>query len=381
MSPQNGIKRKSGTWIKLYAEKWIHGSTRGELTNAELAVLVDLLALAALNDPPGQVDFTSFRRLANQLNISQKLLKGCIKKALLNNKIRLGRFHIDPQSGKRIEETSPNYDEYETSVINSVADQSNYGTTQFSLIILNWSRYQSEYLRQRPYRNEKPTPETQEDKDLKVITRVTDRGEEKKVEEIRLEEKKGEDSEVTPPEPVIDAPSPPFLSNPSNDHLKEHFLLLLKNCFGYPFDQENDSRLFDCAAEELPGIDLLEQTAKKIDWWKSHPRAIGRSPRRQLREWFIREFEFQSKHSYSRCKENRVDPHVGSQPPGPSDEEKALISQWEKEYKAKLAQYMEKNGIKNEADVDITKPEVPSWTEYLNNKLNRIRANRPQGKA
>jgi len=88
---KEGIKAKRPGYIKFYPERWIFGSTRDEMTNAERAVWIDFLALAYLNDPPGQIDFTSFKRLAKQLNISLKLLKGTIKKALANGKIKIIR--------------------------------------------------------------------------------------------------------------------------------------------------------------------------------------------------------------------------------------------------------------------------------------------------
>ena len=82
-------RKGKGTYIRLYAERWIHGSTREEMTNAERAVFIDLLALSALNDPPGQIDYCSHRRLAGQLNLSQRLLRSTIEKALHFRKIEV----------------------------------------------------------------------------------------------------------------------------------------------------------------------------------------------------------------------------------------------------------------------------------------------------
>ena len=51
-----GLSKKK-TYIKFFPEKWIFGSTREEMTNAERAVWMDLLSLAAINDSVGYVDF------------------------------------------------------------------------------------------------------------------------------------------------------------------------------------------------------------------------------------------------------------------------------------------------------------------------------------
>lgn len=71
----------------------------------------------------------------------------------------------------------------------------------------------------------------------------------------------------------------------------------LKECPGYPFDEELDSKEFECAIREYPGIDILKELDKKIIWWEKHPRALkqGTAPRSQLDEWFEKEYEFQKK--------------------------------------------------------------------------------------
>jgi hypothetical protein len=130
----------------------------------------------------------------------------------------------------------------------------------------------------------------------------------------------------------------------------------------------------DYAIEEFPEIDILGQTEKKIGWWKNHPRTINRTPRDQLRQWFRKEHEFQSKRRSSSSRGNRVDPYVGSQRPGPTDEEKALIPQWKNEHESYLNNYMKQNGIENEDDVDFTRREVETWTAFLSRKSKEYRA-------
>ena len=94
MHAQDIMQKKRKLWIKLYPENWIHGSTREEMTNAERAVWIDLLALAALNDPPGRISFRKLIRLAKQINVSAKLLKCTLKKALQYDKIETNPSQI-----------------------------------------------------------------------------------------------------------------------------------------------------------------------------------------------------------------------------------------------------------------------------------------------
>ena len=42
-------------WLKLYADEWLRGSTRFELSPAERSVFIDLMAMARLSKHPGVV--------------------------------------------------------------------------------------------------------------------------------------------------------------------------------------------------------------------------------------------------------------------------------------------------------------------------------------
>ena len=77
--------------------------------------------------------------------------------------------------------------------------------------------------------------------------------------------------------------------------IKEQFLSMLKGCNGYPFDELQDSLLFDITFEDCPGINIIEQTEKKIDWWKKHPSSLKANPREKLKKWFKKEYEFQKR--------------------------------------------------------------------------------------
>ena len=103
-------------WFKLYSEKWLIGSTRWELTLEERAIWTDFLALASLNAPPGQFSYHSLKQLSDQLKASTKKIEKAMKKFVEFKKI-----------------------------------EADFAAN--SVVIANWKKYQSEYSRQKPYRN------------------------------------------------------------------------------------------------------------------------------------------------------------------------------------------------------------------------------------
>ncbi len=118
-------------WIKLWVAESLRGTIRFDLTSEERGVWFDLLAMAAdgrhdgfiaPNNEHGYPDSW----IAATLNISLKLLKRVITMCEETNRIE---------------------------------------RTPLGLHIINWSKYQSEYLRQKPYRDKKSQAE-KEDKTL-----------------------------------------------------------------------------------------------------------------------------------------------------------------------------------------------------------------------
>ena len=105
-------------WIKLHVNGFLMGSVRWQLTPAERSVWVDLLCLAGLGIAPGTIADNDSRPyphsfIANRLNVPQALLKTTLDKC-----IDEGRITED-------------------------------GT---GIHISNWAVYQSEYERQKPFR-------------------------------------------------------------------------------------------------------------------------------------------------------------------------------------------------------------------------------------
>lgn len=113
--PRTGWKRR---WIKLYVTGWLHGSIRWQFTSEERGVWADLLALSGELQQAGKLCDNDGRALpldfiASQLNIKQSLLDRVITRC--------------KEEGRISEEDG-------------------------ILILTNYETYQSEYERQKPYR-------------------------------------------------------------------------------------------------------------------------------------------------------------------------------------------------------------------------------------
>jgi len=239
--------------------KWFMGSTRFELSPDERSVWIDVLAAASLNEPPGQIDYFSFEQLSSQFNIELELLERALEKFESYKKIKHNR------KKRRIK-------------------------------IINWKKYQSEYQRQLPYRQQVSKKSRLANMEVENSNKVTGRleGEERRLE---VEEKQRiEEIATSNNSPTIFLTSSPLpsISKSLNERktIKEEFLALLKELRCYPFSESEDSLLFDITVKEHPKINILEQTNKKITWWKDHPDALKANPRNQLLDWFKEEAKF-----------------------------------------------------------------------------------------
>lgn len=260
---------RARTHIKFYTEQYLWGSTRSELTPDERSVWIDFLSLASTNY--GEVECFSRDQLAQQLLIPRELLDRSIDKFIKYGKVKR------------------KYNKREKKEI---------------FCIVKWDLYQADYLKKRAkksssYKDIKRI-EKQEETDTENQPTLQERkGEEITLQNITLKENGPDDSEDSNKlNPNHTEDSSPLHSNSFNDRgmtIKEQFLLMLKSCKEYPFNEEKDSLLFDITIKELPNIKILEQTDKKILWWKNHPEALKANPRKQLWEWFEGEFEFQKR--------------------------------------------------------------------------------------
>lgn len=156
------------TWIKLFCDQWLRGSIRKESIEVR-AIFADLLTMAgdsAFGDP--NVASNGFIQLADDVGFTDETISGILNVSLetwLRVKDRLSN-HPDPKEN-RIQVVSL--------------------SQGFSVKILNWEKYQSEYRRQRKYREAKkeersPTPPKEEKEDIdiegegegeEIVTQVT----------------------------------------------------------------------------------------------------------------------------------------------------------------------------------------------------------------
>lgn len=112
---------KTRVWVKFHVRGWLHGSIRWQLDPAERSVWADLICLAGECGHDGKIcdnDDRPYPRdfIANQFNIPVTLLNQTIAKCMHEG---------------RIEERGD------------------------VIAIRNWGVYQSEYDRQKPYRESK----------------------------------------------------------------------------------------------------------------------------------------------------------------------------------------------------------------------------------
>lgn len=109
------------TWVRFFVTGWLHGSIRWELEADERGVWADLIVLAGECGREGRIEDNSGKPyprsfIANGLNIPRELLDRTVAKCQ-----RAGRIDANDEV----------------------------------IIITNWALYQSEYERQKPYRQGK----------------------------------------------------------------------------------------------------------------------------------------------------------------------------------------------------------------------------------
>ena len=128
MNPMFGGRR----WVKLWVNEWLDGTTRLEMSDAQRAFWIDLLAMAGRSRFPGHV-------CAGQ--VEGKFVGYPVSKfeALMSTPIDVAQtLALFAGAGKLI-----------------VRETQNAPIKLLHLELLNWDKYQSEYQRQRPYREAK----------------------------------------------------------------------------------------------------------------------------------------------------------------------------------------------------------------------------------
>src|ERR1700678_2310330 len=125
VNPQFGSRK----WVKLWVNEWLDGTTRFEMSDAQRAFWTDLLAMAGRSRFPGIICAAQIdgKFVGYPLNKFQALMSDPIDVEAtfaLFEKNRKIEVEITQESGPRL----------------------------YKISLLNWERYQSEYQRQKPYR-------------------------------------------------------------------------------------------------------------------------------------------------------------------------------------------------------------------------------------
>lgn len=244
MKEKEARQSRATTWFKFYSENHLWGSTRSELNPDERAVWVDFLCLATMKF--GQIEVYSRDQLAQQLLISKDLLDRSIEKF-----IKYGKIKRKPYKKEKKE----------------------------VFIIINWSRYQADYLTKRQKKSNTYEEKERIEKTEKSDTENQPILEERRGENITLEENTSENIKNVISENAKSLNTGAYegsssLSSSSNalteeeNSIKAAFLSKLKDIPYYPYDEELDSMLFDEIEKEFPGIDILRHLDSEIKWLK-----------------------------------------------------------------------------------------------------------------
>jgi len=252
---------RATTWLKFYSENYLWGSTRSELNPDERSVWVDFLCLAAMKF--GEVEVYSRDQLAQQLLIPQDLLDRSIEKFIEYGKIKR---KLNKKEKKEV------------------------------FTIINWDRYQADYLTKRLKKSSAYEEKERIEKTEKSDTETQPRLEERRGENITLKEITSKDiknvisGNAKSFNPEASEDSSPLASSSNalteENPIKEAFLSKLKSIKHYPFDESLDSMLFDDIETKCPGLDILRHLDEEIDWMIGAPEYIETEPdiRQEIKE-------------------------------------------------------------------------------------------------
>lgn len=252
-------QKRAKTHFKFYSEDYlIGGSTRAELLPDERSVWLDFLCLASLNF--GKVEIFSRDMLAAQLLISRELLDRSIEKFLKHGKV------------------TRKYNKKEKKEI---------------FYIVKWSLFQADYLTKRLKKTSKNERSEECKKGDAELAPTLDemRLHETTLHEMRENESHQKSQNVKLPNSPLNSSS--FSLGEDFNERKQEFLTLLKDCKNYPFNEANDTMLFEIVAIKHSHIDIIYQLKKKIEWWekKASPTAVKCKPRTQLLDHFEKAFK------------------------------------------------------------------------------------------
>ena len=146
MKPSDGRR----TWVKLWVNDWLEGTTRYQMSDAQRAFWIDLLAMAGRSRFGGVV--CSGKDGDEWIGYPLAKFQG-----LLSEPIDvLATFELFRRTGKITLQVTNNSDPFsDANDANSRANDIVFTPKLYTIFICSWDRYQSEYERVKKYRKPK----------------------------------------------------------------------------------------------------------------------------------------------------------------------------------------------------------------------------------
>lgn len=167
-------------WVKIWVNEWLRGTVRFELTPQERAIFIDLITLAGDSRIPGiicsGVDEEALKTFEGSDEKSQKVHKNFYeeKENLLKEikkflGVPLNYLAVTLHCSNYILKNTLNKLQQTNRIVVDVKQKKNL--TLYTIAIVNWHKYQSEYDRQKNYRiDSQKCLENKENSELKVTT-------------------------------------------------------------------------------------------------------------------------------------------------------------------------------------------------------------------
>jgi len=286
-------------WIKLYVDQCLRGTMISELSAVQRWIWVGLLLMAGDSSQEGLIFLRkdengayvgySEATIAELLGVSKDEFISATNKMILHEKISIDKNRV--------------------------------------IKILNWSKYQSEYQRQKPYRSggQDYLRKEGDKKNSNLSCNSSNALEEDR--DLDIDRDLEKDTEI---------------------------LNLLSKVKNYPFSKEKDSEFIKGLKTEFPDVDILEKVKQVTINWLKFPLTKKSRPRVQIRRWVTNEQKWQ--------KEGQQEKKVGVSTHAPSKKED--------DYDKARAIKMKKLQEKYQPEIDkAMKAHASDWLDEIDNKI------------
>jgi hypothetical protein len=291
-------------WIKIYVDQCLRGTMMDEMTNpAERFIWFGFLLLAGDSPINGKIAITenmgyTDEQLGALLKCDSKIITSAKQKMVKYDKISTAKNNV--------------------------------------IEIVNWGKYQSEYQRQKPYReDEKLQP--------KVTTKsdALDRDRDKIENKIRKEEKKEKTTSSN-------------IAKITFDFTQKKFLNIT----------EEDKTIWK---EAYPGCDIKQELLKMRSWLIADPKRQKTQYKRFINNWLARVQNQGGTKGITKKRESYIE---GSERRENIEKKDKLKLKLHETYRDNLKKAMKKYGWKTEEDVDYTK--FPYEDDFIQGELEKM---------